>query len=229
MHWKGGRYLSPQPQVPASVAFVTDSKPPPPTALATSSNRLPNRPWGRLGGPFPSNASLGGGGLLCTAPLCPPHCSGRSRPAPSPWRRCLPLHDPGPTRRATCSLHGPPGAGVMGVGLPRSCGGGGVRGICRVPSLPKWSALRSSSGDEMGLGKTVQAISYLVHVKHMSGGEADPRPSLVLCPLSLVQTWAEVCALSARPPPAACATRPRDARARSALVRGALTSNSPKC
>ena len=37
---------------------------PPVTALATSSNRLSNRLWGRLGGPFPSNASRGK----------PPHC-----------------------------------------------------------------------------------------------------------------------------------------------------------
>ena len=38
-----------------------DTQPPssnrPPTALATSSNRLPNRLWGRLSGPFPSTAS----------------------------------------------------------------------------------------------------------------------------------------------------------------------------
>ena len=33
----------------------------PATALVTSSNRLPNRLWGRLRGPFPSNASLGWG------------------------------------------------------------------------------------------------------------------------------------------------------------------------
>ena len=53
--------LSPKRQVPASMAFETDSNRPP-TALATSSNRLPNRLWGRLRGPFPSDASLGGGG-----------------------------------------------------------------------------------------------------------------------------------------------------------------------
>ena len=43
----------------ASVAFKTDSNrpQPPPTALATPLNRLPNRPWA-LRGPFPSNASL---------------------------------------------------------------------------------------------------------------------------------------------------------------------------
>ena len=39
------------------MAFVTDSNRPP-TALATSSNRLSNGCWGRLRGPFSSNASL---------------------------------------------------------------------------------------------------------------------------------------------------------------------------
>ena len=42
------------------MAFVTDSNRPP-TALATPSNRLPNRCWGCLRGPFPSNASVGRG------------------------------------------------------------------------------------------------------------------------------------------------------------------------
>ena len=67
MHWKGGGYppgrpayaqpLSPGRRVPASTAFVTDSNRPP-TALATSSNRRSNRLQSRLGGAFPSNASL---------------------------------------------------------------------------------------------------------------------------------------------------------------------------
>ena len=57
MHWKGGggsfQPLSPRRQVPASMAFVTDSnrpqpQQPPPTAFATSSNGLSNCPWGRL-------------------------------------------------------------------------------------------------------------------------------------------------------------------------------------
>ena len=39
------------------MTFVTDSNRPP-TALATSSNRLSNRFWGRRRGPFPSDASL---------------------------------------------------------------------------------------------------------------------------------------------------------------------------
>ena len=37
----------PNGKVPGSMAFVTDSNRPP-TALATSSNRLSNRFWGRL-------------------------------------------------------------------------------------------------------------------------------------------------------------------------------------
>ena len=39
------------------MAFVTDSNRPP-TASATSSNHLPNCCWGRLAGPFRSNATL---------------------------------------------------------------------------------------------------------------------------------------------------------------------------
>ena len=35
-------------------------------------NRLPNRCWGRLGGPFPSDASLPAVRLICTAPAPPP-------------------------------------------------------------------------------------------------------------------------------------------------------------
>ena len=42
----------------ASLNGICNRQQPPPTALATSSNRLLNRLWG----PFPSNASLGGGG-----------------------------------------------------------------------------------------------------------------------------------------------------------------------
>ena len=38
---------------------ICNRKYPPPTASATPSNRLPNRLWGRLGGAFPSNATLG--------------------------------------------------------------------------------------------------------------------------------------------------------------------------
>ena len=51
--------------MPASISFVTDSSPPP-TALATSSNRLSNRLWGLPLRSLPSNASrAGGGGVPC--------------------------------------------------------------------------------------------------------------------------------------------------------------------
>ena len=52
--------LSPKRQVPASMAFITDNNRPP-TALATSSHRLPNRLWGRLCGPLSSHPWVGGG------------------------------------------------------------------------------------------------------------------------------------------------------------------------
>ena len=54
---QGAQPLSPWRQVPASMVFVPNSNRPP-SVLATSSNRLPNRFWGRLWGPFPSNVSL---------------------------------------------------------------------------------------------------------------------------------------------------------------------------
>eukprot|EP00667_Euglena_gracilis_P001160 EG_transcript_1160 len=58
-------------------------------------------------------------------------------------------------------------------------------------------------GDEMGLGKTVQSIAYLTHLKARPEAAGDPRPFLVLCPLTLVQTWAEELARCA-PALAAC-------------------------
>ena len=57
--------LSPSRQVPASMAFVTDSTRHP-TALPASSNRLCTRFWGRLRGPFRSNAPLAVALLLWT-------------------------------------------------------------------------------------------------------------------------------------------------------------------
>ena len=63
MCWGGGclpplqRVQSPWRQAPASMAFITHSNRPP-TASATYSNRLSNRLWGHLCGPFPSTASL---------------------------------------------------------------------------------------------------------------------------------------------------------------------------
>ena len=39
--------------------------------------------------------------------------------------------------------------------------------------------------DDMGLGKTLQAIAYLAHAR----AEGEARPSLVVCPASLVYNW----------------------------------------
>ncbi|MNM25242.1 hypothetical protein D3C81_356850 [compost metagenome] len=44
--------------------------------------------------------------------------------------------------------------------------------------------------DDMGLGKTVQLISYLLHVKEGHDGRPDtPRPSLIVCPTSVLGNW----------------------------------------
>ncbi|CAA0811548.1 Protein CHROMATIN REMODELING 19 [Striga hermonthica] len=40
--------------------------------------------------------------------------------------------------------------------------------------------------DEMGLGKTVQAITYLILLKHL---EDDPGPHLIVCPASVLENW----------------------------------------
>ncbi|XP_077246994.1 SNF2 domain-containing protein / helicase domain-containing protein isoform X2 [Tasmannia lanceolata] len=40
--------------------------------------------------------------------------------------------------------------------------------------------------DEMGLGKTVQAITYLMLLKHLDN---DPGPHLIVCPASLLENW----------------------------------------
>ena len=53
----------------ASFNGICDRQQPPPTALATSSNRLSNRFWGRLRGSIPSNVSLLGPLTPCPIPL----------------------------------------------------------------------------------------------------------------------------------------------------------------
>ncbi|KAK4757931.1 hypothetical protein SAY87_019232 [Trapa incisa] len=40
--------------------------------------------------------------------------------------------------------------------------------------------------DEMGLGKTIQAITYLMLLKHLHN---DPGPHLIVCPASLLENW----------------------------------------
>ncbi|WP_025690371.1 DEAD/DEAH box helicase, partial [Paenibacillus zanthoxyli] len=44
--------------------------------------------------------------------------------------------------------------------------------------------------DDMGLGKTVQLISYLLHLKEQyEERTAGPRPSLIVCPTSVLGNW----------------------------------------
>ncbi|KAH9658725.1 protein CHROMATIN REMODELING 19 [Citrus sinensis] len=40
--------------------------------------------------------------------------------------------------------------------------------------------------DEMGLGKTIQAITYLMLLKHLNN---DPGPHLIVCPASVLENW----------------------------------------
>ena len=47
-------------------------------------------------------------------------------------------------------------------------------------------------GDEMGLGKTLQSLSLIQHLKEnrtSSERNSQPRPSLVVCPLSVLSSW----------------------------------------
>ena len=151
MHWKGGMYpppgrpayarpLSPSRQVPASLACVTDSNRPP-TALATSSNRLPNRLWGCLQDPFPYNASLPGRGrgghTLSTAQEKTPWY----RPSrKASWQICAfrQLRTKFMTGRDLCGGgSAPAGEGVVHERLrggERGGGGRGSHGLCVLPS-----------------------------------------------------------------------------------------------
>jgi SNF2 family DNA or RNA helicase len=45
------------------------------------------------------------------------------------------------------------------------------------------------SGDEMGLGKTIQAIAYILSIRHELGDEGDFCPFLVVTPFSTVNNW----------------------------------------
>ncbi|MBR3315412.1 MAG: DEAD/DEAH box helicase [Atopobiaceae bacterium] len=60
----------------------------------------------------------------------------------------------------------------------------------------KWLCTLGKAGfggilaDDMGLGKTLQLIAYFTHEKGERGGESDAhKPSLVVCPASLVYNW----------------------------------------
>lgn len=47
-------------------------------------------------------------------------------------------------------------------------------------------------GDEMGLGKTLQTLSLIQYLKEnrkQSGPKSEPRPCLVVCPLSVLISW----------------------------------------
>ena len=47
-------------------------------------------------------------------------------------------------------------------------------------------------GDEMGLGKTLQTLSLVQYMKEnhkQSGLKSEPRPCLVVCPLSVLSSW----------------------------------------
>jgi SWI/SNF-related matrix-associated actin-dependent regulator of chromatin subfamily A member 5 len=45
-------------------------------------------------------------------------------------------------------------------------------------------------GDEMGLGKTLQTLALFAYIKE---NYATQEPHLVICPLSVLQSWQNVC------------------------------------
>lgn len=48
-------------------------------------------------------------------------------------------------------------------------------------------------GDEMGLGKTLQTISLAQYLKEKEPAGDTPRPFLIVCPLSVLNTWMTEC------------------------------------
>lgn len=48
-------------------------------------------------------------------------------------------------------------------------------------------------GDEMGLGKTLQTIALAQYLKENEPTGAQPRPFLIICPLSVLNTWMTEC------------------------------------
>ena len=140
---KGRRYPPPRPpsRAPglcpgngsltpsASLNGICNRQEPPPSALATPSNRLPNRLWGHLRGPFPSNASLANPHATPEAahpqsqsqkllrdiaserpslrqPMPPGACIGRRRSRGSNRRRLGPAPPPPPGRGPHCARGG---------------------------------------------------------------------------------------------------------------------------
>ena len=106
VHGKGGSHPPPSRarslcpgtvSLAASASFsgIYNRQQPPPTALATSSNRLSDRCWGRLWGPFPSNASRGGGGVVKLPPssseiLADPPTHPPTQPPTHPHQKIFP-------------------------------------------------------------------------------------------------------------------------------------------
>ena len=62
-----------------------------------------------------------------------------------------------------------------------------ARGLSWLAFLWRWG-LGACLADDMGLGKTIQAIALLLHQREQANGEA--KPTLVVCPTSLVGNWA---------------------------------------
>ncbi len=92
------------------------------------------------------------------------------------------------SRKRTASLHSDD------THADRGCFAGKLRGYQAEGA--RWIATLASRGyggilaDEMGLGKTVQLLAFLAHA--YADGAID-RPSLIVCPASLVYNWASEC------------------------------------
>jgi hypothetical protein len=81
----------------------------------------------------------------------------------------------------------PPPAGLTASLRPYQ-----ARGYSWLRFLRRWG-LGACLADDMGLGKTVQTLAYLLAVR--AGGpltpdqRPDPRPALVVCPMSVIGNW----------------------------------------
>ncbi|KAJ0096256.1 hypothetical protein Patl1_15692 [Pistacia atlantica] len=61
---------------------------------------------------------------------------------------------------------------------------GDVSGGSKWMQYLKWDT--TILADEMGLGKTIQAVTYLMLLKHLNN---DPGPHLIVCPASVLENW----------------------------------------